>query len=492
MTVSLSHSDRRLGAANLVGRSDFPISTWDIPLAAMAMALVSFSLPDRDAPDTAESLDWIGIFKVAIRLLIVFWFGLLLIRNLLGRNQVGPGRTQRGSGSTQSAMTDLKWLSPLLAPWYLYLVWSFFTVGWSPLPTFSAGQWLGLLGLVLFAQSVSTRYDYGRLTGVPVTSESMSIRRWTPSKNLNWRILVIQLCSILTLYSLMVFVVHLIAPGFSGLDRSLGYEGMVHPTAVGAASSLGLVLSLVIFIRRWSRHRGWILGCMMIHAPVLVLANARAALIMAAVAIVLCVALLMSPRARGFVMMTLASMILLVILLDPGLNMVNEFSRGSGDYLSRGQTTHQLREVSGRAELWETLLVEFWKSPMLGHGYLVTSQAGQVFVWGQFANQDAHNVFFQPFVSTGIIGGVILVLAAWRLVSSVYRLFYFNPAGTDLRELALLWVILGTWYLGWGMGCTSFLGPVRPESVVFFGMLGLLVGGISHSPPVPPQTDTLS
>jgi hypothetical protein len=37
-------------------------------------------------------------------------------------------------------------------------------------------------------------------------------------------------------------------------------------------------------------------------------------------------------------------------------------------------------------------------------------------------------------------------------------------------------VACGLWYLGWGMVNESVAGPMAPESVVFYVVLGLLVG----------------
>ena len=40
----------------------------------------------------------------------------------------------------------------------------------------------------------------------------------------------------------------------------------------------------------------------------------------------------------------------------------------------------------------------------------------------------------------------------------------------------------GVWYLGWGQLCESFMGPVQPESVVFYCLLGLGVAQVRGQP----------
>lgn len=466
-----------------VPRLGMKLSDWDIPLAALAMALVSFSLPMRDAPETADRLDWIGVVKFAIRLLIVFWFGLIWLRIIFSRqlttnDQPIPGDDSDAiHGLNSLIVACMKRLTPVLTPWYLFLAWSMLTIGWSALPAFSAGQWLGLLGLILFAQAVAQRYDLQSLNPVSLFSEKLIYPKST--SKLSWKILVYQLSFVLTAYCAMVLAVYLIAPQFSGLDRTLGFEGMVHPTAVGAASSLGIVLTLMLLLRQWSESRYLLIASLMIHFPVLLVANARAAILMAAVAVFLITTLLMGRLARGLVFFAIAMVIMLVVLFDPGMKLIDGIAKGSGDYLARGQTSDQLKEVSGRSELWEILWIEFWKAPLQGHGYFVTSEGGRIFVWGESKNQDAHNVFFQPFVSTGIIGGLIFLVAIWRIGKSIFYLLRFDPKENPRREVGVLWAIIGIWFLGWGLGCTSFLGPVRPESVVFFGLLGLLAGASS-------------
>ena len=57
-------------------------------------------------------------------------------------------------------------------------------------------------------------------------------------------------------------------------------------------------------------------------------------------------------------------------------------------------------------------------------------------------------------------------------------------AGRDLGgkrgtvRLAVFLTVIGLWYMGWGQLCESFMGPVQPEAVVFFTVLGLAIGAV--------------
>lgn len=149
-------------------------------------------------------------------------------------------------------------------------------------------------------------------------------------------------------------------------------------------------------------------------------------------------------------------------------------------YIKRGQSIEQLRGISGRAELWQAVWQEFEKSPALGHGYFITSANGRLDVWDGPANHDAHNLILQVLVSTGVIGGAMLIWALGSIVVGLLQLFRLQPrpfAAYDGSDVFFrLSCVVMLWYAGWCQGCASFLGPVRPESVVFFLLLGVLAG----------------
>ena len=51
----------------------------------------------------------------------------------------------------------------------------------------------------------------------------------------------------------------------------------------------------------------------------------------------------------------------------------------------------------------------------------------------------------------------------------------------DRNSVAILLALLGLWFLGWGQLSESFMGPVQPESVVFYSLLGITVAQVHPS-----------
>ena len=112
-------------------------------------------------------------------------------------------------------------------------------------------------------------------------------------------------------------------------------------------------------------------------------------------------------------------------------------------------------------------------APALGHGYFVTSRTGGIHVWHETANWSAHNLLLQVLVTTGAAGAALFltgfaavpVLAAVRLLRTPHY-----------RGFAALAGLLGAWAFGWGLLNESFMGPLQPESVLYFFLYGLAVG----------------
>jgi len=421
------------------------VARWDVPAWAALMAWVSFSLPGREGPASANGLDIIAVAKLMIRVAALGWFGLLIYWRAYVLN---AGVTRR-------------LISVPLLPYFIYVLWAGLSTAWSPLKVVTVGQWLGLVALLLMAQVIAYRVqDKGRVITWPAVLESTA-----------W---------ILAGYSTFVLIIHLLAPGMSGLNRSIsleGHNGMFHPTAVGAAASLGLVWSMSSFARYGSAVRWWFWLIVLLHLSTLYLSNSRAALAMAATCTLIYFILFCTLHVRSFVFLLLGSFCLIMVVLDPGFLVAEKSLGGVAQYLSRGQTIDQVRAVSGREEMWSAVWEEYLTSPVLGHGYFVTSGDGSIYVWGSFANHDAHNIILQTLASTGLIGGCLFIWAIWRSGQALWLQFGSDieacPVNRDVRRLLLL---LAVWFAGWTQGCTSFFGPVRPESVVFFVAMGVLAG----------------
>jgi O-antigen ligase len=127
--------------------------------------------------------------------------------------------------------------------------------------------------------------------------------------------------------------------------------------------------------------------------------------------------------------------------------------------------------------MWTAVWEECKKSPVIGHGYFVTSETGKLKVWYEQANHTAHNVYLQVLVSTGVIGLCLFLTAIARPWLAFQKLRRGDQqAAMVYQMLSFLFI----WYFGWSLLCASFMGPVRSESVVFFTFLGIGLGQLAR------------
>jgi O-antigen ligase len=410
-----------------------------IPLVLVwLLMLLTFSVPGREGPDSASSLDAIALAKVAVRLLGFSVLGLTIVRSWR--------HPRRGE------------VVRCLWPLGLFIGWSLLSVLWSALPSFSLGQVGGLLVQVMLAFVVGLRCTDSR-------------DRSTVMQHLFLAMLA---------FSLVILAVHSLAPDSSGLERVSfdDWEGIVHPTAAGATASLALVILIaarLLWDWRWTRL--WLAPGLLVQGALLVLARSRTALVMGIAGVVLSFFLF----SRQFVLSLAAVLLGLVLgaylVLDPGLNLADRLSGSVSGYARRGESDEQIQSFNGRMQLWGVIWDEFLRSPVIGHGYLVTSRTGAIDVWQPEhpSNKTAHNVLLQVFASTGLVGGLLFL---WGLIQPLAVCRRALLADPENRKLAAFLGIIGIWYFGWGLFSESFMGAVAPESVVFFTLLGLAVGSL--------------
>jgi O-antigen ligase len=128
--------------------------------------------------------------------------------------------------------------------------------------------------------------------------------------------------------------------------------------------------------------------------------------------------------------------------------------------------------------MWTAVFNSYRESPWIGHGYFVSSQTGELYVWGESTNWTAHNMWLQALVSTGLIGTLLL---AWGLGWPWLQTATGACRGRIPARLALFAAAIACWYLGWGLSNASILGPLQPESVLFFVILGIMVGRLTQA-----------
>lgn len=407
-------------------------------LSAWVLSLVVVSLPGRVGPESAGDLDAIAVAKLASRLLVATALGLLFLF------WPDPERRRR--------------IVLAMAPLIAFVIWATLSTLWSPLRSVSLGQAFSLFTLTLLAGAIGLTWDRNeRISGLLA--------------NLSWALLLLNIGLLLA---------HLYDPLLSGLHREteqiVGGRGLIHPTSAGASASLGLVVLLVCVLQwGWRWARVLFLPGLLVHGTVLLLAASRASIACTVIVSVLAIFVL----SRGY---TVALLVLLVSLLgagylalDPDLAVVAATSDSTATFLARGQSVQSIQAVSGRAELWEAVWNEFARSPLVGHGYFVTSRAGSLDLWNGPANYTAHNVFLQVLVSTGLVGAMLL---CWGLVRPTrLALAHALP-----RPVARLLGLMAVWYFVWGLFSAAFMGPIQPDTVFFFCCVGIIVGHVVNRP----------
>ena len=396
-----------------------------------SMCLITFTLPGRQS----GGLDIVALAKLAVRggTLVVFLYVWCSNSDLVAKRRVG-------------------WF---YFPFLCFLSWAFVSASWSPLKVVSVGQAIGLASLLALSAWVAL-----------VCRDSRNIVFATK-----------QLWLALLAFSLLMLLFHAVRPDLSGLSRSnhlRGANGIMHPTYAAATAGLSFVLTLLCpKLLKGFELGSSLLPALVVHGLLLYCANSRTALALTALVSMTSFLWLYSKRVHSLFLMTSAGVACIYLVFDSGFELHKESLQSSTAYITRGQSQQQLSRLSGRVEMWNAVLEQFEKSPLIGHGYFVTSENGRLDVWDGPSNHTAHNLVLQVLVSTGVIGGIVFFVAFWRIGSAVWRLRWGDSSAKCTFVLLLL---IGLWYLGWCQTCISFIGPVLPESVVFFLLLGLGVG----------------
>jgi O-antigen ligase len=172
--------------------------------------------------------------------------------------------------------------------------------------------------------------------------------------------------------------------------------------------------------------------------------------------------------------LAISSLAAVYLCLDPALQVVEESVDSTTRYLMRHESVESLQSLTGRTALWTAVWIESLKTPLQGCGYFVTSQNGLLDVWSGPANRTAHNLLLQVFASTGLIGLGLFLWGLGRIVRCAVRTL---PRSDEGRLVGMALLVVACWYAGWSQLCASFMGPIQPESIVFFSCLGLALMG---------------
>ena len=402
-----------------------------LALFTLVLMVWTISFEPPIGPKIVAGLTAFQLSKVVIRVLVVGLFGLFAISVWL------HGR-RRGALS-------------LYLPLAVYTTMAAASVFWSPLPKISLGQAISLAALVSLS------------LGFAVVCRSRDDVRW-----------VLRLvCVSLLATCCFGLAIHFGKPDLASIGRGTG-DGLLHPTNSAATACLGLVLTVASsLIWGWKWARRLLAPALIVFPTVIAIALNRwgpAVSIMVLAGLFACFAN-RTVVAVGAVTISLAAAVYLAF--DPGLVLAGGGVDAVGSVSSRGQTTQQIRKLSGREEMWRAILDSHAEAPWIGHGFFVTSKTGKLDVWGEAGNRTAHNFHLQVLVSMGRLG-LALLLAA--LLYPMYQIFRGLRGRCGDGRLLVFFALMLLWYAAWGVFNESIAGPLTPESVVFFSLLGLAVG----------------
>lgn len=332
----------------------------------------------------------------------------------------------------------------------VFLLWSVFSCSWSALPSISINQ-VGSFGILA-------------LLGVTIRAI------WRSMDDTSKILFAVANCFLVI--SIGLISLRLITPQYGALTRAS--SGLLHSTNASAMASLAImVTSLSFFLWNWKWSQlHFFLACP-IHFLAILLSGNRLSLLLVLILFSLSFLLFARKEWLGISLAIIGSIGAVCLAIDPGNFALKETLKTAGVAVTQGQTKRQLKSISGRDEMWKTINIQFKKSPIRGHGYFVTSENGQVYVWGQWGNWTAHNAFLQLLATTGIVGALLFGAFILQLLLKTLRLF--STRDPDCLKLAGFTTIIGLWYLGWGLLNSSIFGPTQPESVFFFVVCGLIV-----------------
>ncbi|MBC8871106.1 MAG: O-antigen ligase family protein [Planctomycetes bacterium] len=396
------------------------------------LTIICFSAPGRIGPDSAGSLDVIALVKLGTRVgifLVLLW--------MLYRYWRLP---ERGT------------VIACLAPLALFAGWAVLSTLWSPLKAVSLGQASSLIVLVLLAMNLGLFCRGAEKTSAVLCSLSVA----------------------LLAFGVVVLIANLAFPEIGGLSREA--PGIVHPTTAGSAASLGIVVLVACrLLWGWKWTRVLLAPGVVVHILLLLIAANRVSLFLTVLlgCALFCV---FASRLLVSLFIVVASVAAAVyITSDPGWQLAGSAMGGTTTYVTRGQDA-DLSDLSGRREMWEAMWESYLRSPWIGHGYFVSSRTGEIYVWYRWTNWTAHNLWLQALVSTGLVGAGLL---ACGLGFPFLRLLGTRRAEPHIGKVLSLVLFVVGWYFVWGLFNASFLGPIEPESVAFFTILGIAIGHIA-------------
>lgn len=89
--------------------------------------------------------------------------------------------------------------------------------------------------------------------------------------------------------------------------------------------------------------------------------------------------------------------------------------------LSRGQSEGEIMSLTGRVQLWQTVVELIAMKPLLGWGYVSGGRVALLSAFHWWPATHTHNAFLEMLLALGLLGGLILSLLMWKTYASLAR-----------------------------------------------------------------------
>ena len=219
---------------------------------------------------------------------------------------------------------------------------------------------------------------------------------------------------------------HCLAGKFSPFDVSWRFAGVMHP--YGQARNCGLMaIASVVLYRLSARHRLSFLILLIVALLFLVLTKSRIPFVGAVIGVSTCW-ILLTERPRRLVITWLIVLIAAAsvgyIVFEKEMriipNVITSFGRGE-------EGEQSASDLTGRVGIWEGVLREAIKRPILGHGYnafftpyylkRISQEIG-------YTPSNVHNGYIENFFGLGLVGLVAflaILLVALRVSLKLFK-----------------------------------------------------------------------
>lgn len=248
---------------------------------------------------------------------------------------------------------------------------------------------------------------------------------------------------------------------------------VLHSTNACAAGGLGILLTMAARLLWRSPWSSWWFPIVSIELGMMLLAGNRLSVLVTAFSVLVLFVVALHRGVAALCVLLGAIAFASYFVCDPSLSLVEATGKKVGAFAKQDQSKSELSSFSGRAEMWDKMWRSYEKSPIIGHGFFVTTAKGRVFVWHEWGNWTAHNAVLQILVTLGAVGLSLMLLG---FASLAFGVVSGNRVLSDVGNTTTLLFLASIWFLGWGFLNESFAGPLLPEVVVFAALTGVAAG----------------